>query len=300
MGLARSISELIKVKQTLLLLLAMYAGFAAGRGFYTGDVINTVIRAVLAGVLGFIAISATTALNMVYDADIDSIMERTRERPLPRGELDPHTVKIASFTLLAASILASLLTLGVYYTAFMILGFVFDIYAYTIASKRRTWLSIFLGSVAGMAPALGGYALAKGYIDVFGIALALLIAAWIPSHIWLLVMHYIDDYRRAGIPMLPVALDPKLGIIGSAASIIATIADALVLYMLGGISLPALLLGVAFSAAALAALRGCKPRSCLLPFKLVNASLAVYILGVILTGAHVSLQATLLKVETQP
>ena len=300
MGLARSVSELIKVKQTLLLLLAMYAGFAAGGGFCNGDVAGTAVRALLAGVLGFVAISATTALNMVYDVDIDSVMERTRGRPLPRGELNPRTVKIVSFILLAASILASLVTLGLYYTAFVILGFVFDIYAYTIASKRRTWLSIFLGSVAGMAPALGGYALAKGYIDAVGVALALLIAAWIPSHIWLLVMHYIDDYRKAGIPMLPVIVDPKLGIIGSAVSITATIVDALILYLLGGITLPALILGAALSTAALVALKWCKPGGCLLPFKLVNASLAVYILGVILAGVHITLQATLLKVEARP
>lgn len=300
MKLARSVSELIKIRQTLLLLLAMYAGFAAGGGFYSGDAIQAVARAVLAGVLGFTAIAATTALNMVYDMDIDSVMERTKGRPLPRGELNPHTVKIVASVLLAASITVSFITLGFYYTAFMILGFVFDIYAYTIASKRRTWLSIFLGSVAGMAPALGGYALAKGYIDAVGAALALLIASWIPSHIWLLVIHYIDDYRRANIPMLPVALDPRLGVIGSAASIAATMADAITLYLLGGISLPALILGIAISAAALIALRTCKPGKCLLPFKLVNVSLAVYILGVISVGIYATHQATLLRAEARP
>ncbi len=284
MGAFHDISELIKVRQTLLLLLAMYAGYAAGGGFARGDLLHSLLQAIVAGIVGFAAIAATTALNMVYDVDIDSVMERTRMRPLPRGVYNPGSVKLVSLIVLAAAVISSLVLLGIYYTLFVVLGFVFDIYAYTIASKRRTWLSIFLGAVAGMAPVLGGYALAKGYIDLVGILLALLVAAWIPSHIWLLVLHYIDDYRHAGIPMLPVVLDPEKGVVGSAASIVATIAIAASLYTLGAIALPALLAGVALSLAALVSLKWCKPRNCITSFKLVNLSLAVYILGVIATN----------------
>ncbi len=274
------LSALIKTRQTLLLLLAMYAGYFVGGGMR-----RPLATAAAAGILGFAAIAATTALNMVYDVDIDAAMERTRHRPLPRGALDPRLVKRLSLTAIALSLVASFALLGAWYTLFMLLGFVADIYAYTLYSKRRSWGSIFLGSVAGMAPALGGYALAAGGLDARGFLLGALIAAWIPAHIWLLAVHYVDDYRRAGVPMLPVVRGVQAAVWGAAASIAAPLAAATGLLLLGSMNRALYALGTLLLVAAAATLGRCRPSSCMTPFKMVNASLAAYLLGVVLSAA---------------
>ena len=75
--------------------------------------------------------------------------------------------------------------------------------------KRRTWLNILGGGFAGNATFLGGYALAKGTVDLPAVLISFAIYLWIPSHIWALAYRYRHDYRKAGIPMLPALIDER-------------------------------------------------------------------------------------------
>ncbi len=274
------LAALIKLRQTLLLLLALYAGYAAGGGFAAD---SGFYRAIIIGLLGFASIAATTALNMVYDVDIDSVMGRTRTRPLPRGVYDPAMVKIVSLATILLCLAASVLMVNVWFALFMLTGFLFDIYVYTLYAKRRTPINIFLGAVAGAAPAIGGYAAAKGSVDLEGLLIGALIVAWIPAHVWLLALHYCEDYRKAGVPMLPILVEPRASRLAIAASILATLAITLLLYAFYARN-PLLLLGAALFAASMALLPRCNPSRCITPFRLVNIGLGLVLLGLVLSG----------------
>ncbi|AEM39395.1 UbiA prenyltransferase [Pyrolobus fumarii 1A] len=272
--------KLTKPLQTMMLLVGMYAGFYAG-----GGIVKPLWFHILIGLLGFLAIAATTAVNMVYDVDIDSIMERTRNRPLPRGVFSRQRVLILATITIVLTAITSCILVNVYYAAAIVIGYLSDIYAYTLLTKRHTWLSVFAGSIAGASPAVGGYAAARGYVDVDGLLIGALIVAWIPAHIWSLVIHYDEDYRRARIPMLPVIKGYRVGVVGSTLSIVLTVAIATAIYVRGLMSPEFYIAGVAAgSAAVLMLLRRCRPGSCIKTFRVVNMVLMLFLLGAVLSS----------------
>jgi len=188
---------LIKSLQTALLLTTGLAGYMSARC----PVFNiwTILGA--AGSL-FLAISGSTVLNMWYDRDIDAKMSRTVTRPIPAGVIPPRE---ALFFGLAISILGIgwALAMDPLFGAIVFAGLFFDVVVYTIWLKRRTCWSIVWGGIAGAMPVLAGRALGMGYIDWVGIALALAILFWIPTHILTFSMRYHEDYQAAGIPTFP-------------------------------------------------------------------------------------------------
>lgn len=189
---------LTKPKQTFLLLLTSVFTYV-GAGGYRLDVLTLLTAAMM------LSISGTTAVNMALDADIDSIMGRTRNRPIPAG-------RVSRGEALSFGALLFLIGLAVAYminswTAFSTsLGIVFDLVVYTLWTKRKTPLSIVFGGVAGAAPSLAGWAAATGTLDLSALLIALITITWIPAHIWYISIYHIDDYRGAGIPMLPVVV----------------------------------------------------------------------------------------------
>lgn len=208
-GLIADIAALIKLRQTTLLVVSMYASFILG-----GGIGHPLKMHMLVVALGYIAISSVTAINMYFDRDIDAIMSRTMERPLASGRLNPNAVLAASMSLLVASLALASIYINIYYSVAIAIGFMFDIVAYTILLKRKTPLSIVAGAVAGGAPSLGGWAAATGTIDVNALLLSLLVVVWVPAHIWFLATFYREDYRRASVPMLPVIADPNVTAMG--------------------------------------------------------------------------------------
>ncbi len=200
---------LFKFKQTTLLVISMYAAFIAGGGLGHSLSYHLIVIAD-----SYLAISAVTALNMYFDRDIDALMERTKHRPLPSGLISPRTALILAILMLLASILIGLYYINLGFTIAIILGFVFDIIAYTLLLKRRTPLNIVAGALAGGAPSIGGWAAATGSIDVNAILFSLLVVAWVPAHIWFLASYLREDYLRARIPMLPAVSDPVVTALG--------------------------------------------------------------------------------------
>lgn len=153
---------------------------------------------------GWLGAGSANTLNMVADADIDQKMKRTARRPLARHAVAPRSALIfgialgaASFGVLwwAANLLSALLVMAT---------IAFYVGVYTMILKRRTWQNVVWGGAAGCMPTLVGWAAVTGSLSWQPIVLFLVIFFWTPPHTWALAMRYKEDYKAAGVPMLPV------------------------------------------------------------------------------------------------
>lgn len=151
---------------------------------------------------------ASGALNMWYDADIDRLMSRTANRPVPAGRVLPG--EALTFGMLLA--VGSVLMLGVLvnWAAAALLAFTIFFYAviYTIWLKRSTPQNIVIGGAAGAFPPVVGWAAVTGNVDLASLSLFLIIFMWTPPHFWALALFRSNDYQRAGVPMMPVVAGP--------------------------------------------------------------------------------------------
>ncbi|NOQ39320.1 MAG: protoheme IX farnesyltransferase [Anaerolineales bacterium] len=188
---------LIKSLQTGLLLITGLAGYMSARC----PVMNISSILALTGSL-LLSISGSTALNMWYDRDIDAKMPRTSNRPLSTGETKPREALI--FGLLLSTIgIGWALAIDPLYGIVVFAGLFFDVIVYTIWLKRRTAWSIVWGGISGGMPVLAGRVLGIGHIDWVGIALAMAVLFWIPTHILTFSLRYHEDYQAANIPTFP-------------------------------------------------------------------------------------------------
>src|SRR6266568_5146052 len=181
---------------SLLLVTTIAPMFVAGRPSWE------LVLVVFVG--GYLMAGGANALNMYLDRDIDDRMARTRLRPLPSGRMQPREVlafglllATAATFLLArfANVLTAALALGCFYSY---------VFLYTRWLKRSTPQNIVIGGAAGAFPPLVGWAAVTGSIDVMPLVLFAIIFIWTPPHFWSLALFANDDYRRAGVPMLPV------------------------------------------------------------------------------------------------
>ncbi|MGH7034068.1 MAG: heme o synthase [Stellaceae bacterium] len=151
-----------------------------------------------------VAAGAAGAINMWYDRDIDAVMERTRNRPLPAGRMTPGNALGFGAVLAVASVLMMGLALNLVAAALLALTIAFYVFIYTIWLKRRTPQNIVIGGAAGAFPPLVGWAAATGQVALPALALFALIFFWTPPHFWALSLYRTGDYAKAGVPMLPV------------------------------------------------------------------------------------------------
>jgi protoheme IX farnesyltransferase len=151
---------------------------------------------------------ASGALNMAYEGDIDALMTRTANRPIPRGRITQGEATAFGLTLAFFSVV----TLGtlVNWVAGGLLAFTIFFYVviYTIGLKRWTAQNIVIGGAAGALPPVVAWAAATGSLAVEPWLLFLIIFFWTPPHFWALALFRSDDYARAGVPMLPVVAGP--------------------------------------------------------------------------------------------
>ena len=162
-------------------------------------------------VLGFVALlciaigaGAAGALNMWYDADIDAVMTRTADRPIPAGRVTPGEALGFGMTLAVGAV--AVLGLATNWLAAGLLAFTIFFYVaiYTMWLKRSTPQNIVIGGAAGAFPPMIGWAAATGGVGIESILLFLIIFFWTPPHFWALSLWRAGDYARAGVPMLPV------------------------------------------------------------------------------------------------
>ncbi|WP_419230258.1 heme o synthase [Gordonia sp. CPCC 205515] len=153
---------------------------------------------------GWLGAGSANTLNMVADADIDQKMKRTARRPLARHAVSTRAALIFGIVLWLASF-AVLWTAANLLSALLVTATIaFYVGVYTMILKRRTWQNVVWGGAAGCMPTLVGWAAVTGSISWQPIVLFLVIFFWTPPHTWALAMRYKEDYKAAGVPMLPV------------------------------------------------------------------------------------------------
>ncbi|WMT87838.1 heme o synthase [Pelagibacterium sp. 26DY04] len=177
---------------------------------FTGFVGMLVAPGGINPVIGFIAIlciaiggGASGALNMWYDADIDAVMSRTVNRPIPAGRVSREDALVFGLALSGFSV--ATLGLATNWLAAGLLAFTIFFYAviYTMWLKRSTPQNIVIGGAAGAFPPMIGWAAVTGSVSLDAVILFLIIFLWTPPHFWALALYKKGDYEAAGIPMLP-------------------------------------------------------------------------------------------------
>jgi protoheme IX farnesyltransferase len=199
MALLRDLIMLTKPRViSLLLVTAVAPMFITGEGLPSAGL----VLAVLVG--GYLMAGGANAINMWFDRDVDTVMSRTRARPVAAGRLPPAAALLwgivlggIAFALLwrFANPLAAWLALG---------GLLFYVFIYTLWLKRWTPQNIVIGGAAGAFPPLVGWAAVTGQVDLAAVYLFAIIFYWTPPHFWALALIKRDEYARAGIPMMPV------------------------------------------------------------------------------------------------
>jgi protoheme IX farnesyltransferase len=158
--------------------------------------------AIILGVMG------SNAMTNYIDRRIDGIMERTKKRPIPRGSIQPVQALIyASVLITIATALG--ICINIWSGLFIFLGFIDSAIIYNALTKRKTPINIILGAPAGGMPVLAGWIGIAGKLELLPIFLFVLIMIWTPIHIWSLAYFYREDYKKAGVPMLPVIVGRK-------------------------------------------------------------------------------------------
>jgi protoheme IX farnesyltransferase len=167
-------------------------------------------------VLGFTAIlcialgaGAAAALNQWYEADLDSKMKRTANRPLPAGRMDRQSALHFGVGLAAFSVILMGFAVNLLAAAILTVSILFYVLIYTVWLKRRTPQNIVIGGAAGAFPALIGWAAVTGRIDVLPVLLFLMVFLWTPPHFWALSLFVNSDYAAAGVPMMSVVAGTK-------------------------------------------------------------------------------------------
>jgi protoheme IX farnesyltransferase len=160
----------------------------------------------LAGVAaGSAAADTITGYN---DRDIDAIMDRTKDRPIPSGRISPNNALIFGLVLTAIALIFSWF-INIWAFLLMLFGLFDNIVVYSKWLKRRSQSNIILGGFSGGAPALIGYVTVTTQNIEIGLVMAALVFLWIPTHIWSLALHVRKDYEKAKVPMLPVVSEEK-------------------------------------------------------------------------------------------
>jgi len=158
-------------------------------------------------VVATVAITSASAgcdtLTSYVDKDIDAIMHRTRNRPIPSGRISPNRALMWGLFLSAIGLILAYL-INFLSFIWIALGVIDNVVVYSLILKRRNPLNIILGGISGGLPVMFGWSAVTNAVELLPILLAALVVLWIPGHIWSLAIFSREDYVRARVPMLPV------------------------------------------------------------------------------------------------
>ncbi len=201
-GTVRRIFNVFKLRIGIVIAFTALAGIAVTPG--------PALAAWQVFVLGFavlVSSASAGAFNQYYERDLDRRMARTRRRPFVTGVLQAGRGWLALIAaMVAGATLAAALALNPWAALYTFLGAFFYAIVYTVWLKRRTWLNIVIGGLAGSFAVLAGAAAVTPELGAVPLALALVLFLWTPSHFWCLAIAYHKDYAAAGVPMLPVVV----------------------------------------------------------------------------------------------
>ena len=205
-GCEASLEDFIALLKPRVMSLVVFTGFV-GLVLAPGSM-HPVLAAVAVLCIA-VGAGASGAINMWYDRDIDALMSRTQNRPLPGGRMAPGAALGFGVVLAIGSVAVMALAINPVAGALLALTIGFYVFIYTMWLKRRTPQNIVIGGAAGAFPPIIGWAAATGQVTLGSIALFALIFIWTPPHFWALALYREGDYARAGVPMLPVVAGPR-------------------------------------------------------------------------------------------
>jgi protoheme IX farnesyltransferase len=152
---------------------------------------------------GALAAGGANAINMFVDRDIDKLMHRTAKRPLVTGAVTPRAAMTFAITLEVAAFVELWAWVNLLSAVLAISATLFYVFVYTLWLKRTSSQNIVIGGAAGAVPVLVGWAAVTDSLSWTPVVLFAIIFVWTPPHFWALAVKYKDDYRAAGVPMLP-------------------------------------------------------------------------------------------------
>lgn len=198
--LVGQIWSVFKLRISFAIMLCALAGMAVtvGDGPTTSQTLVLALAVLLSA-------AAAGAFNHYVERDLDALMPRTATRPFVTGEFRVGPLWLAAIlALLALAVTAAAWATNLWAAVYVFLGAFFYGVVYTVWLKRRTWLNIVFGGLAGSFAVLGGAAAVDPALGTVPIILAVVLFLWTPPHFWSLAMVLGDEYRAAGVPMLPV------------------------------------------------------------------------------------------------
>ncbi|MHA1113828.1 MAG: heme o synthase [Alphaproteobacteria bacterium] len=275
----RDISSVFKLRIGVAIALSALAGLAVTPG--TAPSAWRIVVLVLAV---FVSAASAGAYNQFTERDLDARMKRTRTRPFVNGALRADGRWLAAIgLLLAVSVVAAALATNLFAALYVFLGaFTYGV-VYTVWLKRRTWLNIVVGGLAGSFAVLAGAAAVNPDLAPAPLLLAIVMFLWTPPHFWSLATALRDEYEAADVPMLPVVMGDVVAARVILAHTVALVALSLVpvAFGLGWLYLGAVAIGGAwFLWKSIALLRDPGPKAAMANF---HASLGQ--LGLLLVGA---------------
>ncbi|MBN8521537.1 MAG: heme o synthase [Alphaproteobacteria bacterium] len=199
------VSDYVALLKPRVMSLVVFTGFA-GMWVAPGFSGMHPLLAVVAMICLAINAGAAGAINMWYDRDIDAVMKRTQNRPIPMGHVEP--TEALSFGIILSVLSVMTMGVAVNWMAAGLLAFanLFYVLVYTMWLKRLTPQNIVIGGAAGAFPPMIGWAAVTGEITLASLSLFALIFFWTPPHFWALSLFANSDYQRANIPMLPCVI----------------------------------------------------------------------------------------------
>jgi len=198
--------EISKPRSVILLYFTSFAAMLIASSIYGFDV-KKIILLSAAVILGVMGANATT--NYI-DRKIDAIMERTKNRAIASGKINPPKKGLVFAIILTVLGIAAAAYINWLSAIFLFLGFFDSAIIYNGLTKRKSRFNILYGSLAGGFPVLVGWSgVSSGRVDLLAVIMFVFVIIWTPAHIWSLAYFYKEDYKKAHIPMLPVFLSEK-------------------------------------------------------------------------------------------
>ncbi|MGC8487545.1 MAG: heme o synthase [Clostridia bacterium] len=258
MATVQDYMALSKPRIVLLLLVTCYCAMVVANRGLPGAGLTALTLAGLSLTAG-----GANAVNMWYDRDIDPVMERTRTRPVAARRIRPERALAAGIAAGVAGSLVLALGVGVLACEIALAGYLFYVLVYTMWLKRRTPQNIVIGGAAGAFPPLVGWTAITHGVAVAPVLMFLIIFLWTPPHFWALALYKQEDYRRAGIPMMPVVQGARQTKVQALSYTILLLGASLLLYRTGVVGLwylmVALVLGLGFIVHGIAQLQESPP-----------------------------------------
>ena len=241
---------LLKPK-VLLAMLALYLTTYFTSSIYSGKMNVNYLEFFIGFMAVAFSVSGANGLNCVYDKDIDSLMVRTKGRPLVRGTISLADASFFSWTMLAVSAVLAVY-LGYIPVILLLEGAGSYLLLYTVLLKRKTSINVLFTAPSVAAPAWFGWYLGGAPLYPVGLVMGALVAIWGPLHLWSIAFAYSKDYERVGIPMFPSIVNRKQAINGILLALILLLSSSYILglwadsvFYIAGVSILNLVLMIA-------------------------------------------------------